>query len=706
MLFAFYLFKSFNYDFQKLSSKHYNFKIYQLNSQGNWEDYNKKTFPKNRINSIKSVLIFKKKGEVHFKFSFKNNNVKNKLFYELVQNGKLLDSFILKKNKEYNLTFNVDKLDRVEILVKNKGEHYWGNLESTFSLCPFALNEMLTIFIWLLVSLLLYYYGYYYLAIFSWILFFLNMSSEYLNFGTVSFEIVFAYSFYFFSLIFVWVLVYQLLDSFKRFKIGTIFNFLISLILMIVPLIFLLYALNFDHALSEESLYAIFQSNSSESYEYIEKFIDFKYMLLIVLILLGMFALLYKQEQVERKKIDYKQLVFLILLFLSIVAMNLSDYRLNNFIYDSIDKYTKELKLFKEVKAKRKAGMIAFEAKKEGIGETYVVVIGESLNKNHMGIYGYVRETTPNLSSMKKDLILYENAYSNHTHTVPVLSLALTQANQYNKKNYYSSPSIIEVLNKANIETYWLTNQTLYGAWDNKVSVIATESKKVIAINHAIGCNVKTEQYDEVLVDNLKMLLETNSKKNRVIFIHLMGNHSVYKARYPKDKYSIYRDKLKVSQKGIKVKDADELNSYDNAVYYNDYVVNSILKLLQKEKGNRAFLYFSDHSEDIIRDIGHSSEKFTYEMTEIPMIAWFSSEYKKTYSRTYQNFKKHRNKLFSNDMLYDTLIGIVRVKTDYYNKVYDLTSSEYVLKEENALVLHGKQKYVPSKKMMTNSFIE
>ena len=460
----------------------------------------------------------------------------------------------------------------------------------------------------------------------------------------------------------------------------------------------MLYALNFDHELSKESLYAVFQSNNNESYEYIKKFISIKYIILFIISIFLLLFLTHKQERQNNLMIQNSILWFVIIVFFTISLSKIEDFRLKNFVVKNIHKYAKELKRFKEIKAKRKTGEIKFFAKKEDTNETYIVVIGESLNKNHMGLYGYMRETTPQLSKMneKEELILFNSVYSNHTHTVPVLSLALTQANQYNKKSYYDSLSIVEVLNKANVETYWLTNQTIYGGWDNMISVIATTSKNIVALNNSIGYTVATQHYDELLVEKLKTILATKTDKNRVIFIHLMGSHAVYDARYPNDKFSLYYDKLDKNIFGKSTTTNQELNRYDNSIVYNDYVVSSILKEFQKEKGVKAFIYMSDHADDIDKDLGHSSDFFTYEMTEIPFIGWLSDEYKKKHDNQYRNFLANREKLFSNDMFYDTLIGMFNIQTKKYNALYDLTSSNYKLEPKDALVLHGKRSYIES----------
>ena len=208
---------------------------------------------------------------------------------------------------------------------------------------------------------------------------------------------------------------------------------------------------------------------------------------------------------------------------------------------------------------------------------------------------------------------------------------------QDNKKTYYDSLSIIEILNKANIETYWLTNQTMYSTWDNMVSVIANSSNNLVALNTSIGAQLTTQKYDGALIKEVKKVLAEKTDKNRVIFVHLYGNHQMYDSRYPKDQYSIYKGKLELSEFGSKASKNKQINYYDNSIVYNDYVVSSILKELQKEKGLNGFIYMPDHADDVIRKIAHTIDKFTYEMSQVPMIGWFSEEYKKKYSNKYNN---------------------------------------------------------------------
>lgn len=636
------------------------------------------------------ILTFNKERKLIFYFSIDKGSKIGDIEFTVKKNGKKLNRSIVTSTQTNQLVMKVKSGDRVEVIADKHGQTSGdlGNLDISIQEDLFELKNFLIPFLWSILFIFLFGKKHTYIAINSYILFVLIIFAEKLNFGIMDFNTILTYMLLLFALTFIFTFVYQELTRVKKFKIASIVSFAAAFIIYIIPLFSIIYALNFDTKVTMAILHTVFQSNSSESYEFISDFISWKYILLFIFITTIVGTLLYRQEKKETLKIEKSLMIFIIVTFLSISLTQLSQLRLPSFVIEGIDRYGEEIKRFKQVQEKRKVGKIKFSATKKAQGETYIILIGESLHKKHMGIYGYLRDTTPLLSKMNKngELVVFTNTYSNHHLTVPVLELSLTEANQYNKKNYYDSVSIIELLKKADIETYWLTNQTIYGAWDNMVSVIASSSDSLVALNKSTGKQIKTQKYDGALIDEVKKVLAQKTDKNRVIFVHLMGNHTNYGSRYPKE-YSIYKEKLRQGEFGSRVSKNNSLDPYDNSIVYNDYVVSSILKELQKEKGANGFIYMSDHADDIDAELAHMMGFFTYEMIQIPMLGWFSEEYKKEYNNKYDTLLNNRDKLYSNDMFYDTLIGIFDIKTDKYSSQYDFASSDYSLNPEDALVL-------------------
>ncbi len=234
------------------------------------------------------------------------------------------------------------------------------------------------------------------------------------------------------------------------------------------------------------------------------------------------------------------------------------------------------------------------------------------------------------------------------------------------------------------------------------ISVIANEADHLVALNHTIGKHTRTQHYDGALINEVQKVLAEETDKNRVIFVHLMGNHGTYASRYPDDFHRFDGDlprdvfgDLADSGHGKQQK----INHYDNSIVYNDHVVDGLISALSKERGATALLYMPDHADDALAGKGHHSSKFNFHMLQIPMLVWFSEDYKHTYQPTVQALQAHKDTLFTNDMFYDTLLGLMHVQTDRYEAKYDFTSPDYTLDAEHALVLHGK-KHVTDKKNM------
>jgi len=352
--------------------------------------------------------------------------------------------------------------------------------------------------------------------------------------------------------------------------------------------------------------------------------------------------------------------------------------------------YSREFSAFRKLVELRAKSVQALELSKTGDPRVTVLVIGESHNKNHMSLYGYPRPTTPILQKRLDEgsLIVMENAYSNHTHTSQSLSLALTQANQYNFISWVQSPSIVEVANQANIETYWLSNQQMLGIWDNKIALVAKESDQVIALNKKVGIHKNAENYDEKLLDSFQSIAQEPGEK--FIVLHLMGNHAGYCDRYP-ERWKLFSDELETRYFGKLDAKADNsvINCYDNSVAYNDFFLGQIFTILEQSTLPASVFYFADHSEDVFGDKGHNQLTFEYSMTEAPIFFWATNQWQQQNKTRWAQLKHNRNKIFTNDLVFDTLLGLMGLQGKSLDSDKDLSSTHYT-RPEKPLTLHGR----------------
>jgi len=319
---------------------------------------------------------------------------------------------------------------------------------------------------------------------------------------------------------------------------------------------------------------------------------------------------------------------------------------------------------------------LSVDSQKSG---TFVLVIGESESRDHMHAYGYQRETTPWLDQAvsQPENILFTHAYSNHTHTVPTLTYALTEKNQYNAVPLEKAYSIIEVAKAAGYRTYWISNQVKYGAYDTPIAAIASSADQEIWINGNSGYTTWTNYNDGELANKLRQI-KFDSQKNNLVIIHLMGSHTDYQERYPK----------KQEKFSVKDKKTRRINSYDNTVFYTDAVLHQIYDIMRARDEFQGMVYCSDHGEDMQHS--HEVTKFTWSMARIPFVVFLSQNYCQRNPATFQNLVKHKEDYWTNDLLYDVLIDLMGIQNLHgREETKDIASDQYFLPLEQGKTCHG-----------------
>jgi heptose-I-phosphate ethanolaminephosphotransferase len=115
----------------------------------------------------------------------------------------------------------------------------------------------------------------------------------------------------------------------------------------------------------------------------------------------------------------------------------------------------------------------------------------------------------------------------------------------------------------------------------------------------------------------------------KLIILHLIGCHFKYDKRMPQA-FKIFNNTDSVM---AKLPFADNkskcysVNNYDNAVLYNDYIVDAIFSELDKYKNiqNVSSIYFSDHAEEVYdyrNFIGHTPQGNIPYLHEVPFLTW------------------------------------------------------------------------------------
>ncbi|MBT3208417.1 MAG: phosphoethanolamine transferase [Bacteroidetes bacterium] len=300
--------------------------------------------------------------------------------------------------------------------------------------------------------------------------------------------------------------------------------------------------------------------------------------------------------------------------------------------------------------------------------QTFVLIIGESCSRNHMSIYNYSRKTNPKLEK-RKDLFVYDNVVSPYSNTLNSVLSMLSESNLERKLNFGKCVDIIDIFYSAGFKTYWLSNQSPIGIWDNLITVFAKKADHYRFVNTTSNSSFEamfTTSYDSKLFKPFANALSENVAK-KFIVLHLMGSHSSYSKRYP-----THYDVFNGSNKKEKI-----IAEYDNSVLYNDFIVDSILNILDEndslhENSISSAIYLSDHGENVYDEqnkIGHDySKKLPKANVDIPFIIWLSREYIKSHPLKVNFVRSNSRKPFITDDLFHSIIDLIEIQTPYFEE--------------------------------------
>lgn len=470
---------------------------------------------------------------------------------------------------------------------------------------------------------------------------------------------------------------------FEKHVIRSVLRF-IFLAVILLPVFFILgYYSVTSTVFAPDTLLAIAQTNIQEAIEYAKDNFSCKTIFLIILTNAFVFFVAIKNTQ---KILWNKYNLFLVLFCITACLVGVYKYR-DNIITDIPKQASKTLaqyKNFSKERTDRKDNMSKLLLSHKPEAGVYVLVIGESQNRAHMQAYNYHRATTPWLDSMKNDknMLLFTKAYSCHTHTVPTLLYALTAKNQYNNIAVKNAVSVLEVAEAAGFETVWLSNQVKYSAWDTPVTSIASEANQQKWINSTLGESTNTDYFDGNLIEELEKIKITDKM---LIVMHLMGNHGSYEQRYPKA-FEKYDGK-------------NTIDKYDNSIIYNDYVMSQVYKRARKIPNFKGLVYCSDHADAIDKNLSHDAAQFDFDMTHIPLYIYLSDSYIQNNSAKYKSLEKQKNKLFTNDLLFNLMLGVLGINlNNIYEPNNDPTADTFDNNKELFKTLYGK-KYICEEKL-------
>lgn len=301
-----------------------------------------------------------------------------------------------------------------------------------------------------------------------------------------------------------------------------------------------------------------------------------------------------------------------------------------------------------------------------------IVVIGESASASHWGIFGYSRETTPALQ--KRDGIAFFSdvvSLSSATRTaIPGVLSRRPLLTPGNSIDWNAEPSFLKAFSEVEYSTHWISNQAPLGQHDTSISVYAKDASDVRFLNP--GTYAGRSNHDEVLLKPLEDILALPGR--HIIVLHLLGSHFEYELRYPEEFNKFKSEILSNKDDEISEKQSNDINHYDNSIFYTNYILDQVIELTQKTKKKSIVAYFSDHGVDLPQ--GRCKAKGASRVSEtsfhVPAFLWSSQEFRDQNNDQWSRILKNTEQPYSTKAVFSTILDLsgIQIKDGLPNESF------------------------------------
>lgn len=421
--------------------------------------------------------------------------------------------------------------------------------------------------------------------------------------------------------------------------------------------------------LTVTSILVISNTNMQEAVEFLNLKASFGLLILLPYILLIVYAFRHPPEYQNFRLKPYLSFLFL-LVSVVFIFENAVNGRLVRKGVPHMAKvafsFAGQLDLYRELNKDIKPEQVDATPEITNSGQTFVMIMDESASRRHMSIYGHHRKTNPRLGN-RSDVVVFDNVVAPYSNTIQSILSMMSESNLENNKPFNESIDLLDVFHSAGFETWWISNQPPMGIWENLVSVFASQSDHLIFVNTTTNTSMEatlTTSWDSKLFDPFAEALKSSAKK-KFIVLHLMGSHSAYYKRYP-PQFDKYTGKGKVERTRAE---------YDNSRLYNDFIVDSLLKMVSGHAASSdsrlvSAVYLADHGENVYDERGRAGHDYSGDMpasnVEIPFVLWLSDAYRNQFPEKVVVIKQHKNKPFVADDLFHAAIDLNRIKTSFF----------------------------------------
>lgn len=301
--------------------------------------------------------------------------------------------------------------------------------------------------------------------------------------------------------------------------------------------------------------------------------------------------------------------------------------------------------------------------------ELIVMVVGETARADRFSLNGYEKKTNPLLE--KEDVISFSDFYSCGTSTAVSVRCMFSFLNQkeFTKAKANAMDNVLDVLSRAGVSVLWRDN-------NSNSKNVADRVTYQDFMTPAMNPDCDLECRDTGMLAGLQAYIDSVKDGDILIVLHQMGNHGpAYFKRYP-EAFNVFTPTCLSNQ--LETCSAQEINNaYDNVIVYTDYFLAKIISLLKENSPafEAAMFYVSDHGESLgengIYLHGLPYSLAPKEQKHVPALMWFGEGMDIDLSPV----KAKKDQQLSHDYVSHTLLGLMELESEVYNKNLDILSA-------------------------------
>ena len=317
-----------------------------------------------------------------------------------------------------------------------------------------------------------------------------------------------------------------------------------------------------------------------------------------------------------------------------------------------------------------------------------VLIIGESYGKLHSQQYGYFMPTTPRQIKREKSglLVPFSDVVAPWNLTSFVFKNVFSLHVVGEKGEWCDYPLFPSLFRKAGYHVTFITNQFL-----PKAKQAVYDFSGGFFLNHPElseamfdSRNQQLYRFDRGLLDDYDKNQQQHNTDYNLIIFHLLGQHVKYNQRFPSDRRHFTAEDYEKKRADLNGKQRNVLADYDNAVLYNDSIVDAIISRFEDKEA--IIIYMPDHGEECYEGTRgficrNHSAAIDYDLAhyefEIPFWIFCSYKYAAKHPDIYKEIIGAKNRRFMTDALPHMLLYLAGIHTKDYHAEYNILSPQY-----------------------------